>query len=133
LYFQRLDGTEEAITLAASEVKAERGTTGGTSTTRVTVITPTSGKKIRVISLTMYSASSTVANFEVYFDTGANFASDTTKGIAIMRLKDTDERKFALSWPDGGGPIGAVDDVLSLRTSVDIAGNGVIMVHYREE
>ena len=36
-------------------------------------------------------------------------------------------------FPDGGGPVGAADEVLSLRTSVNVSGSNALVLHYREE
>ena len=117
----------------ASEVKSHYHLTASDSTTRVTLITPTSGKKIRVISVSMLSFSSTLILFEVYFGTGANITSDASKVVAIGIFdRDLYANLFA-SWADGGGPVGAADEVLSFRTHIDVGVSGWVAVHYREE
>jgi len=118
----------------ASEVTAQRAVTGSTSTTRTTACTPTSGKKIRAIAVFMFTTSSTAAAFEVYFGTGANIGSDATKIIAEQYLDvGANEANTAVVFPDGAGPVGAVDDVVSIRTSTDIGANGIVNIIYREE
>ncbi len=116
-----------------SEVKTLYVATSGTSTTKATAITPTTGKKVRLISVQAVSASATAANFEVYFSTGANITSTPAKAIFLANL-DTDTRPYeGISWPAGCGPVGAVNDVVSIRTSADITTNGAFVFTYKEE
>ncbi len=120
----------------ASDVKTVRLTTGSTSTTRSTELTPTSGKKIRVISLDLSTDNTTVAQFEVYFGTGTNITTNAGKEIAETRLDEQAAGMlpyFTKSWPDGGGPVGAVNDVVSIRTSANIGTGGFGILTYREE
>lgn len=117
----------------ASEVTAKLKDTATDSSARATVLTPTSGKKVRIIGAMAQNKSTTAAAVEVYFDTGASMAADDTKSIAQFYL-DADTVPFAgLTYPDGGGPIGAADDVVSVRTDTDITNNVRVVVLYREE
>ena len=118
---------------AASEVKTVRLTTGATSTTRSTELTPTSGKKVRVISLDLITDSATATNFEVYFGTGTNITTNAGSEIAECRLDTDIVMNFTKSWPDGGGPVGAADEVVSIRTGTDIGTGGFGILTYREE
>ena len=116
----------------ASEVKGDRHNLTGT--TRETVATPASGKKIRVMSVVLMNADATASKAEVYFGTGANSGTDATKIIFEAMLDLTDQPTFGLSFPDGGGPVGAADDVLSFRLGTATGGSSVtLIVHYREE
>ena len=117
----------------ADEVRSARKVAATPSTTRVTIATPATGKKIRIISVSSVSVTTTSALFETYFGTGANIDTDTSKAIFAPLLDITDQPSHSLSWPDGGGPIGAIDEVVSLRTSVDVASNGSVIIHFREE
>ena len=117
----------------ASEVKSVLKTTASNSTTRVTVLTPTSGKKVRIISCHARSGSTTGTGIEVYFATGATILTNAGKEIVETVLDITDMPSIFLVWPDGGGPVGAVDEVISLRTGADITNNVVVVIHYREE
>ncbi len=102
------------------------------STTRVTLLTGTVGMRVRVHNVFMATASATAANFEMYFGTGANITTDTTKGIAFMNL-DTDT-VASVSIPYGDdGPLGAVSEVVSMRTSANITSNGTFVLVYSEE
>ena len=122
----------------ASEVKSTWVRIGATSVTRATVATPASGKKIRVIELHVVADGLTGAPLatEIYFGTGAAISTTITKAIASQRHATTGQ--FDLVWPDGGGPVGAVDDVLSWRTQGETDGDTStpilsIVAHYREE
>jgi len=120
-------------TPGASDVKSLIKTTVSNSTTRVTAITPSSGKKVRIVSVEVTNASSTVTTFGVYFGTGATYVADATKGICEPRLDVTDAPQGYRAWPDGGGPIGAADEVVSLVTGADISASGRLTIQYREE
>jgi hypothetical protein len=116
-----------------SEVKTLYVATSGTSTTKATAITPTTGKRIRMISVQAVSGSATAANFEVYFHTGANITTTAAKAIFLANL-DTDTRPYESHiWPEGKGPLGAVNEVVSIRTSADITTNGYFVFTYKEE
>ena len=117
----------------ASEVKSTVLNTVNPSTTRVTAITPTSGKKVRIIALMLTSASASVSDFEAYFGTGANIVIAPAKAIGGAVLDVVDFPTFGLAWPDGGGPVGDVDEVVSLHTSVNVSASGRVVITYREE
>jgi len=106
--------------------------TAAPSTTAVPIATPVSGHRIRVQDVFMNTASNAAAQFEVYFDTGANITSDTTKAIAACTL-DTDTQTFETVQFGDYGPIGVVDDMVYIRTSADITTNGNFTIVYHEE
>ena len=116
----------------ASEVKAVRETISNT-TTRATAATPTSGKKIRIISVIISYDSTTATAAEVYFDTGTDIASDETKAIAESFMVSPEYRVVSFTWPDGGGPVGAANDVLSVREGTGVVATLSFVIHYREE
>lgn len=117
----------------ASEVKSKRLVTSDPSTTRVTVATPASGKKIRIISCHTTHGSTTGSHNEVYFGTGANIGSNAGKEIIGAIVDALDFPAFGLVWPDGAGPVGAVDDVVSFRTQFNVTTNSFVIILYREE
>lgn len=117
----------------AGEVLATVFDTVDPSTTRATVATPTAGKKIRIVSYHIAAGSTIFTRYGLYFGLGLDITSDPTKAIANVNL-DADVLSFAsLSWPDGGGPVGAVDDVVSIRTGLNITTTCRVVIHYREE
>ena len=115
----------------ASEVLSVR-LRAAASSTRATVLTPTSGKAIRIISIEVNYDNTSGLLIEVYFGTGANIGTNAGKEISEGVYDRDDFHNHRVSWPDGGGPVGAVDDVLSIRSTV-ATGNTGIIVHYREE
>ena len=118
----------------ASEVTAQRSGTTSDSTTRATVFTPATGKKARIIAVSMFTTNTTAAAFEVYFGTGANISTDETK-IIFEAWLDVDgvQSNAHIVFPNGDGPVGAVDDVVSIRTSANLGADGIVNVIYREE
>lgn len=115
-----------------SETKTYYKATADDSSAKATAITPTSGRRVRIISIQAVSTSATAANFEVYFGTGTNITSDATKPIFLANL-DTDVRPYeAHSW-GSNGPIGAANEVVTIRTSANITTNGLFVITYREE
>jgi len=119
-------------TPGAGAVLAVRETISNT-TTRATAATPTGGKRIRVISVIINYDSTTATAAEVYFDTGTNISSDETKAIAEAFMVSPDVRQVSFVWPDGGGPVGAADDVLSVREGTGVTATLSFVIHYREE
>lgn len=123
----------------ASEVKGKIFATASDSSTRATIVTPTSGKQMRVIAVNFSNASTTAVHFEIYFSNpsshAANINAAGAEPVAWVASVDADgvTSVVTLVWPDGGGPVGTADYVLSLRTSADISGGAIGCVHYREE
>lgn len=106
-------------TPGAGEVQSLTATITASQSTRRTHITPASGLRIRVISATGMLAAVGGAPFEVYFGTGANIATTPANSVSRgeMSLAAAPDRNdnFTETFPDGGGPIGDVDEVLSTR------------------
>lgn len=125
-------------TRGSSDVLATRAVTSGVSTTRLTILTPTTGKKVRVIAFQMVNKSTTLTHTECYFGTGADISTTPANAIWISSMIGTAaaETRVAVDsivFPDGGGPVGAADAVVSIRTSVDLGGNAEVVLTYREE
>ena len=116
------------------EVKTYTKVTATNSSTKVTLVTPASAKRIRVIAVMVTSSSTTGATFEVYFHTGDNIDSAATKAIFASYLDaDLNTGCDNVAFPDGAGPVGAIGEVVSMRTSADVAANGRFTIVYREE
>jgi hypothetical protein len=118
----------------ASDVTSRRVSIGGTSETAAEVI-PSSGtsKKIRIISVGVMSAANSTdpSRIEVYFGTGANITTNAGKEVAEMYTGTSGADREV--WPDGGGPVGIANEILSWRTSAETETALSIIVHYREE
>jgi hypothetical protein len=121
--------------VGASEIISGSISSSGDSSTRATVATPNSGKKARIIQIMAWTVSATVHRVEFYFDTGANSQTDRTKiiGSQVLDSDGTGGPNMILTFPDGAGPVGAADDVISVRTSANVATSSEFEVHYREE
>ena len=118
----------------ASEVKGARQVQNNSSTA-ASAAAPASGKKLRIISVEISWNDATAIKAEVYFHaTGAgNSGSDETKIISEAVLDLTDSPNFVQTWPDGGGPVGAADDDITVRVATAVAADCVFIIHYREE
>jgi len=115
-----------------SEVKTLTYKTVGTSTTTGVMITPRTNKRIRILSVSLGNLGSTSTEIEVYFGTGANI--DTVPAKAIFTgTADADYASSALTFGKDAGPLGAISEVVSVRTAVDITTNGRVTITYREE
>lgn len=104
-----------------------------TSTVRNTVLTPTSGKRIRIIRIRGIQESADGRHlFELYFGTGANIAADPDKAIDtldILDLSDDETRTYQRE----EGPRGLRNEVLSGRWKTATTSVHKIMVEYDEE
>ena len=116
----------------ASEVKTARLATVSPANTRVTILTPTSGKKVRIVSCQLSCNNAGLNILEVYFGTGANITTNAGKEVMEVHLGAA-VTAFGLTWPDGGGPVGVANEVVSLRVSADITVTGRVVISYREE
>ena len=117
----------------ASEVTQTTVDVGATSASRQTLLTPTSGKKARIISVQVASAVLTTApgRVSVYFGTGAAYT--TTIANAIGEFVPTITGQQNIVFPDGGGPVGAVDAVVSGITETETETALRYTLAYREE
>ena len=104
-----------------------------TSATRQTLITPTTGKKVRVLKSTVVTRGLTTNpdRVGVYFGTGAAYT--TTVANAVDEYVPGTTGRQESNWPDGGGPVGAVDAVLSGITETETELLLRYTIQYREE
>ena len=117
----------------ASEVKSATASIGATSVNRATLATPATGKRIRIISLEVlsYGLATDPAAVYFWFGTGARFT--TTAGKAVASPAPGVGGSSFLVWPDGAGPVGGVDEVVSWNTQVETETGLRANLHYREE
>ncbi len=103
------------------------------STTRQTLITPTTGRRLRLIRVTVYQIATDGLHFcELYFGTGALISADVTKAIDYLRVPDLGEGETR-SWGRRVGPVGDKNEVLSVRWSVAPVTSHKFIVEYTEE
>ena len=117
----------------ASEITSTYRGGPSTSLTRDTIVTPTSGKKIRIVSIQVSTRGLTTDPIQVQFYFGTGAAYTTTAGKVIGQYAPSTTGNKEQTWPDGGGPVGAADDVLSWRTDTETETSYEATVHYREE
>lgn len=116
----------------ASEVKQIAVTMGATSAGANTALTPTTGRKVRMISVDVSGKLTTAPDrVNVYFGTGAAYTTTAAKAICQGFMGTTGN--FFRNWPDGGGPVGAIDDVVTWRTETETETGMEITLVYREE
>lgn len=118
---------------AASDVKEIAVDVAATSATRQTLLTPTSGKKVRIINVTVVTRGLTTNpdRVGVYFGTGAAYM--TTVANAIGEYVPGTTGRQESNYPDGGGPVGAVDAVVSGITETETELTMRYTIAYREE
>ena len=121
-----------AAARGASEVLTTFLRSATDSSVRATLLTPTAGKRVRVIAIILTSTSTTAGRIEAYFGTGAQITTNASKAIGLWWCKDTNGHA-QIVFPDGAGPLGAVDDVVSWRTGADLATAADATLVYREE
>lgn len=114
------------------ETKTLTQKTTGTSTTKATMITPRATKRVRILSVALGNLGATSTEMEVYFGTGTDIDSATTKAI-FTGTADVDYASSALSYTPENGPVGAIGEVVSIRTATDITTNGRVTISYRQE
>lgn len=104
-----------------------------TSATRQTLLTPTVGKKLRIVTVEVVTRGLTTNpdRVGVYFGTGAAYM--TTVANAVAEFVPGTTGKGEMNFPDGGGPVGAVDAVLSGITETETETALRYTITYREE
>lgn len=106
------------------------------TTTRFPILgTPTSGRRYRIMSITVTNVITDGDHFlEIYWGTGANITSTTTKALDVIKVPDLSSGSTR-TWSRGFGPLGATDEELSGRWTAAPAAapNHAIIVEYTEE
>ena len=103
------------------------------STTRLTLVRPSPGRRLRLINLTIYQPVSDQLHFcEVYFGTGANIASNPRKAIGYVRVPNSSQGSTR-TWGRGAGPAGERNEPLSVRWTTKPTTSHKFVVEYTEE
>ncbi len=126
------DGTAWQV---ASEVKTTRGVRTNSSA-RLTLATPASGKKIRILTVDITSETDnvTAVRAEVWFGTAANLGGAGTKGIAETLMDVVGNPSFFAAFTDGAGPVGSADEDVAIRVDAALVAESVFfLITYREE
>lgn len=120
-------------TPGASDVLSIVVDVAAVSASRQTLLTPTAGKKVRMISLEVVTRGLTTNpdRVGVYFGTGAAYITTVANAIAEFVPGTTGEQ--SIQWPDGGGPVGAADAVVSGITETETELLLRYTFQYREE
>lgn len=101
--------------------------------TRQTVLTPSKGRRLRLIRLTAHQIRQDGAHFcELYFGTGANIAVNPEKAVGYVRVPDLGEGATR-TWSRGSGPAGAKNEVLSIRWTTTPTSQHKLIIEYTEE
>ena len=120
--------------LAPREVKTITVGMVATSATRTAALSPTTGTRIRIISIGIAAHALTTdpGRISVYFGTGANIGTNAGNEIAENRraVIDITDR---IVFNSEDGPVGAVDAVVSVRTSATLTNGTALIITYRQE
>ena len=109
-------------------------TNANPGTARATLITPTGGKRIRVVGVIWSARVSTAStDAELYFGTGAAITTTPAKAISTFTSHTSGAYSNSDNHPDGAGPVGAVDDVVSHRRTAASGDSINMIIFYREE
>ena len=104
-----------------------------TSTVRNTVLSPTTGKRIRIIRIRAIQEGSDGRHLlELYFGTGTDITTDPSKAIDTLDILDLNDDETR-TYDRGEGPRGLRNEVLSGRWKTAAATGHKIMVEYDEE
>ena len=106
---------------------------GSGSTARVTALTPSPGRRLRIVRVNVYQIASDGLHFlEVYYGTGVNIAAAPPKVIDYVRISDLSQGQTR-TWSRGTGPIAAKNEVLSVRFTVNPQTSHKLIIEYTEE
>ena len=116
-----------------SDTKTTYIVLAASSTSRVTLVTPATGRVMRIIRVEISQVSvDGLHYFEVYFGTGTDVTTNASKAIDLVRVPDQGQGATR-SWARGAGPVGGKNEVLSIRAQVSAASSHKVLVEYTEE
>ncbi|MDA0797139.1 MAG: hypothetical protein O2826_03465 [Chloroflexi bacterium] len=106
---------------------------GSGSASRTTLITPPTGRRVRVVRVAITQVNSDANHFaELYFRSGTDIETDATKAIDLVKVPDQGEGATR-TWSRGTGPVGSKNEVLSLRWTTAPTSSHKFIVEYTEE
>ena len=105
----------------------------GRITRRATLVTPSSGMRLRVIRVAVHQIVSDGVHYaELFFGAGVNISIHPDKAIDFIRVPDQGEGS-SRSWGRGHGPVGQRNEVLSMRWTFAPDASHRVIVEYTEE
>ena len=115
-------------------IKQTTANVAATSATRQTLLTPTAGLAIRIISVQIVTRGLTTNpdRVGVYFGTGAAYTTTIANAIG-EGVPGTTGASFIGPWHAGEGPIGAVNQVVSGITETETELTMRYTIVYQEE
>lgn len=106
---------------------------GSGSSSRTTLITPSTGRRLRVVRVAITQVNSDATHYaELYYGTGTDITTNSAKAIDFVKVPNEGEGATR-SWSRGTGPVGQKNEVLSLRWTIAPTSSHKIMVEYTEE
>ena len=112
------------------EVKSFVKATVTDSALDVTLVTPGSGRKIKVMSIKMITTSTTASLFECYFSVANDMPAAKVIATRTLDADGVTAEEF-INYGDNG-PEGLVDEIVSMKANPDISGAGSFTIVYRE-
>lgn len=114
------------------ETKTYYEVTATDSSVKVEFLPAVASRRIRVKTVYMANTDTGAANFEMYFGTGGNLGTNATKAIALMNLASNAVPTVTIPFGDNG-PLGGINEAISIRTSANITDKGIFIIVYNEE
>ena len=116
-----------------SDTKSRFFSDPGQSDERRTLLTPSRGKRLRLIKLTISQTASDGQHFcELFFGTGESISSHRSKAVALIRVADHGQGSTR-TWGRGAGPVGERNEALSIRWTYPPATSHKLIIEYTEE
>lgn len=106
---------------------------GNPGNTRETLVTPRKRFRLRLVRLqVIQGAADGRRTAEVYFGSGANLFTTPSKAVDFLIILDQSQASTR-SWERGTGPVGLVDEVLSIRLAATTTIVNTAVVEFTEE
>lgn len=116
-----------------TDTKVRYVSNGSGSSSRATLITPSTGRRIRIVRIAVVQLESDGDHYvELFFGTGTDIGTDAAKAIDLVKVADQG-RGATRTWSRGTGPVGAKNEVLSLRWTLTPTSSHKLIVEYTEE
>ena len=119
------------VDLSDTKTTFDVGTSGSTS--RITLLTPSTGMRLRIVRISVSQITTDGLHFlELFFGTATSLAGNNNKAIDIIRVPDLGQAGTR-TWARGTGPLGEKNEVLSIRWITSPATQHKTIIEYTEE